>query len=62
MTWPLYGVIIVFIFTVSMIQFALLFPKCNLLSSFVGDGVEVSTIDTASMDCVWVCMFVCVCV
>lgn len=44
-----------------MIQFALLFPKCNLLSSFVGDGVEVSTSDTASMDCVWVCMFVCAC-
>lgn len=61
MTWPLYGVIMFFIFIVSMILFALLFPKCNLLGSFVDDRFEVSTLDSASMDCVWVCMFVCVC-
>lgn len=60
MTWPLYGVKIFFIFIVSMILFALLFPKCNLLGSSVEDNVEVSALDSASMDCVWVCMFVCV--
>lgn len=60
MTWPLYGVIMFFIFIVSKILFALLFPKCNLLGSYVEDKVEVSTSDSASMDCVWVCMCVCV--
>lgn len=60
-TWPLYGVILFFIFIDSM-MFALLFPKCNLLGSFVEDKFEVSTLDSASMDCVWVCMCVSVCV
>lgn len=56
MTWPLYGVIMFFIFIVSMIMFALLFPKCNLLGSFVEDKVEVSTLDPPSMYCVCLCV------
>lgn len=66
MTWPLYDVILFFLFIVSMILIALLFPKCNLLGSFVEDKVDVATSDSASMDCMCVCLrvylYACVCV
>lgn len=58
MTRPLYSVMMFFIFIVSMTLITLLFPKCNLLGSFVDNKVEVSTSDLASMDCVYV--FACV--